>query len=335
MTKRTPSIHLQKLEALHFRVIEKHPNCSLIEKDYRIKRSGFKGEQQLDYYLSFVPAKICEILPDIRLQANANLEHYFQMDTILKTTKYNVIFETKNHTGEVTYNTLTNQLTRINELGELEVFQDPIQQVKRQELQYKKLLQSMNPQTQQVPLIPLIVFTNPNCHIKIVPEGSRLPKNMIKAESVPSKLYELEKMYKQELIETKVLRQLTKKVLKSNTPYNPDILEKYHVKEQDLITGVFCLKCINVKMRWVKNSCWRCENCGFKNKNAFLKAVNEMILLYGNEITNKQFSNFLEIPSRVTSYRHITNLACSTIGFSKSRKYLLSLQNQYPILAQQ
>ncbi|WP_096155225.1 hypothetical protein [Bacillus sp. FJAT-45066] len=72
-----------------------------------------------------------------------------------------------------------------------------------------------------------------------------------------------------------------------------------------------------------------------KNKVAFLKAVNEMILLYGNEITNKQFSNFLEIPSRVTSYRHITNLACSTIGFSKSRKYHLSLQNQYPILAQQ
>ena len=330
MLKRSPSIHLQKLETLHFRVIEKHPNFSLIEKDYRMKRSGYKGEQTLDYYLSFVPAKNYEILPDIRLQANANKDIYFQIDTLLKTTKYNVIFETKNHSGELTYNVLTQQFTRMSESGELEVFQDPIQQVRRQELQYKKFLRSVNPSYENVPIIPFIVFTNPSCHINIIPEGNRLPKNMIKAESVPSKLYELERLYKQETIETKSMRQLTKKVLKNNVPYNPNILEKYHVKEHDLITGVFCLNCINVKMRWEKNACWKCENCGSKNKNSFLKAVNDMILLFGNEISNQQFSNFLEIPSRITSYRHINNLACHSIGLSKSRKYHLSLQHPNP-----
>ncbi|QOR66058.1 NERD domain-containing protein [Cytobacillus suaedae] len=120
------SYELMKLEALLRRLSKIHPKRQLVEKDYAIKSAGYRGEQSLDYFLSFLPEKNYMIFHNLRLKCNDN---YFQIDILLVSPRFILIIETKNISGTLEFDHLNKQLIRtIND--SINVYPDPVQQVK-------------------------------------------------------------------------------------------------------------------------------------------------------------------------------------------------------------
>jgi hypothetical protein len=67
LKKREVPLQLLKLEALKRRLPYKHPKRSLVEENLARSKAGFKGEQSIEYPLSFLSNGENYILHDIRL----------------------------------------------------------------------------------------------------------------------------------------------------------------------------------------------------------------------------------------------------------------------------
>ncbi|MED1204551.1 nuclease-related domain-containing protein [Heyndrickxia acidicola] len=116
-------IKIQKIEALLRRIPITHPKRPLMEEELAKSYAGYRGEQSLDYHFKFLPEKNYLILHDLRL--NNNEHSYFQVDSLLMSSKFLVIIEAKNISGSIIFDDHFNQLIRtIN--GKEEAFSDPI-----------------------------------------------------------------------------------------------------------------------------------------------------------------------------------------------------------------
>ncbi|MFX3623267.1 MAG: nuclease-related domain-containing protein [Ectobacillus sp.] len=132
--ERKKPVKIQKLEALLRRLPPQHPKQKEIEENLAKSLSGYRGEQSLDYYLSFLPPKQQLILHDLRLKENGR---YFQIDTLILTKAFILIIEAKNIAGTIFFDTAFHQLIRTID-GKEEAFPDPIMQITRQKQQLQQ-----------------------------------------------------------------------------------------------------------------------------------------------------------------------------------------------------
>lgn len=61
-------VSILSLEALQRRLKQNHPQQAQIKEDLAKKTAGFKGEQSIDYFLSFLTEGMYHILNDVRLK---------------------------------------------------------------------------------------------------------------------------------------------------------------------------------------------------------------------------------------------------------------------------
>lgn len=132
--ERQMPIYLRQLEALFRRLPAYHPKRDVVAESLAKHKAGYKGEQAINYPLSFLPEEKYSILHDIRL---FDQDHYFQIDTIIISAHFLLFLEIKNIVGTLLFDSRFNQLIRMSE-GSSEGFPDPILQVKRQEAQLRK-----------------------------------------------------------------------------------------------------------------------------------------------------------------------------------------------------
>ncbi|MBM7662390.1 ribosomal protein L37AE/L43A [Bacillus mesophilus] len=319
MIKKTREIPLiiLKLQALLRRLPPSHPKRPLIQEDLAKYLAGFKGEQAVDYYLSFLPQDNYQIFHGLRLQLGT---HFFQMDILFLSPKFILICEVKNIAGTILFDSQFNQLIRsINEIEE--GFQDPILQVKRQQLQLKEWLN-----TNQVPTIPietLVVFSNPQTIIKTLnTNSSQVPKKVIHSTFFPFKIEEYEKIYKTSLLTNKELKKLTSLLLKRHTPYFPNLHSQYDIQMSEILKGVECTNCFSIPMTR-KNGIWHCPYCCSTSKTAHNSALIDYSLLISPTITNKECREFLNLPSRNSTFHLLQSMNFSHDGTTKGRKYFL------------
>lgn len=166
--KREIPLSIHKLQVLLRRIPPNHPKIPFINENLNKMLAGYKGENSIDYPLSFLAEKNFFIFHDLRLYDN---KHYFQIDTLLLSQKFVLIIEVKNITGTLYFDPVFNQLIRTKE-GKERAFPDPILQVNRQESQLKNWF-SQN-RLPEIPIQTLIVFSNPQSVIRTSPENFHL-----------------------------------------------------------------------------------------------------------------------------------------------------------------
>lgn len=98
--ERKPPITLLKLEVLLRRLPKEHSIRSTVESDFMKIKSGYVGEKKVDYYLNFLPKKEYSIFHNIRLKSE---DHFFQIDTLIITSKYILLLEIKNMLGNLMF----------------------------------------------------------------------------------------------------------------------------------------------------------------------------------------------------------------------------------------
>jgi hypothetical protein len=309
-------VYLLILQAILRRLPKSHHRRHEIEQDYARRYSGFKGEQSLDYYLSFLPQKDFFIFHGLRLKGD---QHHFQMDFLILTSFYFLIIEVKNNTGTIMFDDQSKQMIQTKDEIEY-AYTDPVLQVNHQRFQLKKWLK-----TKKIPAIPIetvVVFTNPKVILRLKNENSSHFDKVIIGSYLLNWIGKCNNAYRQSVQTSNELKKLSNRLLKHHAPHSSELLKQYEISSSDILTGVQCPACSFFAMKWVGGQ-WYCPTCSSTSKDAHIDALIDYSFLFQPTITNKQLRTFLHIPSESVAYKLLSKMNLPKEGSNKNRTYHL------------
>jgi hypothetical protein len=317
-------IVIKKLEGLKRRTNPNHPKKQFITEELAKRVAGFRGEQSLDYYLSFINEDYY-VFHDLRIPDSEG--RYFQIDLLILTNRFIFIGEVKSHKGILTFDQVTPQLLR-DFNGKVDAFSDPISQVRRHRYQLRSWLEKNK--LLLAPIDFLVIVSNPSTIIKIDPPNHPNSQIICKSDSLPFKVENFEAKYKKEYLTSKDLNKITRLLLKQHLPHNPDLLPQFQIHKSDIFHGVHCPNCEHLPMIRVKGS-WLCSACNGKSKTAHINSLMDYALLIDSKISNKKCREFLRLTSPTTTSKILNSLNLPYTGTFKNREYnlepLLNLQS--------
>ncbi|MED2971677.1 nuclease-related domain-containing protein [Fictibacillus sp. B-59209] len=315
MNEQKLPIYIRKLEALLRRLPINHQKRTKIEQSYARQMAGYKGEKAIAYYLERLPKKEYTIFHGLRLLEGS---YYFQMDYLILSSFFFLILEVKNLSGILTFDTNYRQLIRVNNEKE-EAFPDPLLQVERQQNQLTSWLavRKLPP----IPIESLIVVSSPYTLIKnpLTPDLSR---NIIHGANLPSVISSLQARYTTQIMTNKEVNRAAKQFNKKHIPFNPDILSKFQIQPNELLTGVHCPVCSSIGMKKLYTN-WICSLCDHSSKIAHLHSLDDYKLLVSSTITNRDLRGFLGLTSPSISAKILKSLNLPHTGTYKDRRYHL------------
>lgn len=312
--ERTTPISILKEEALLRRISPNHKKWGTIKASLEKARAGIRGEENLDYHLSFLPQRNYHIFNDLRLIHD---DKPFQLDSFVLTPHFGLIIETKNIAGTLTFDKFS-QMIRTKEQKE-QGFLDPIAQAKRQLFQLQKFLEHYR--IKPFPLDYLIAISNPSTILKSTREY--VTDKIMHAIHIPDKIMELEQLYPRLSLSPYSIQKLSQLLLKEHTPLNFDILAHYQISEEEILKGVQCPACHALSMIR-KKAAWCCPRCQSKSSTAHHQAMHDYFLLIRSTITNQQCREFLLLSSKDIAYRLLASLNLPYSGSGKGRVYISS-----------
>ncbi|MFE8701854.1 nuclease-related domain-containing protein [Cytobacillus sp. FJAT-54145] len=306
-------IIIHQLQALLRRLPVNHPKRPMIEEDLAKRLAGYRGEQSLDYHLRFLDQDQYKIFHDLRLIN----QDAFQIDVLLLSSYFVLLLEVKNISGTLFFDKYSNQLIRT--LDGIETgFSNPVSQVKRQTLQFQNWLEKNK--YKNLPVEYLIIISNPSTVLKKNPGNHQLFKRVVHSELLMDRIKDFELIYKNEQLEKKDLRKLSKLLLQANIPLHQDIFQYYNLTPDQLILGVQCPSCRYAPMERAFAR-WYCTKCQTSNKDAHIQVINDYFYLIKRTITNRECQQFLKISSRNIAHTLLTSMNLPTTGSKKSTQY--------------
>lgn len=311
--RRTTPRRILVNEALLRRLPPNHPKRPDILKDLLIKRAGFKGEQDMDYYLSLLNENNFYILQDLRIPLGTN---YFQIDFLLLSTKFALLIENKNIPGIIEFDPAFKQVFRTYN-DSTEIYDCPVDQVKRQVYQFRNWLKKHN--IDPLPLEFLVTYSNHGSILQNPSKNQEVYNRVCKGGQLVFKVDEFQNRHQREFLSIKDVKKLTKLLIKSHEPEKADI-SKYNLSPSDIIPGIQCPMCNQFHMERISRK-WYCSHCGTTSTNAHEQAILDYFLLIGPTMTNKELRGFLRLPSRSTSTILLRNMNLQHTGNTKNRVY--------------
>jgi hypothetical protein len=304
-------IRLLQEEALLRRLPKEHPLLPKISSEVKRRKAGHRGEKNIDYYLSFLPENKYRIFRSLRLMD----KHFFQIDTLLLSPQLIFSIETKNIVGTLTFDKHSEQLIR--KYGEIEEgFSNPILQAERHVFQLRNWLHK-----HKFPAIPieyLVTITQPQTILKS--NHIDIFKKVIHTEQVIGKIQSIDKLYQTDVIDEKIMRKISRTLIKEDTSASNDILQFWNISPLEIAPGVECPFCHTFPMIRIHGA-WSCPVCKEVSKDAHIQAILDYFLLLGETMTNKQCRDFLLISSRRTAEQLLNSMNFTREGGTKGTVY--------------
>lgn len=321
MVKKARAIPLRilVLEALLRRLPIDHPGRGTIEADLIRRKAGFKGERSPDYFMRHLPFNGHYIFQDLRLPLSDNV--FFQIDSLLLSNRYFIIYDDKHYSGTLTFE--EQQMLRTYENLQ-EAFPNPIVQVENQQYHLGSLIR--NHLNITLPNTSFVVITNPSTIIRFDPKYEHVASQKVIRPTVVRQKSELFWREQQKpFFSDSDFQQLSRLLLKLDTPLISDALGEFKVSVNDIIPGILCNICSTFTMER-KNGSWVCTNCGNPDKRAHIQALIDYFLVVANTITNQQLRQYLRIPSISVASKLLSSLNLPYEGTYRNRVYILSLE---------
>lgn len=315
--QREKSHRLVTHEAAMRRVPQNHPKYPMLEKEYGKLSYGHKGEEAMDYFLTYLPDDKYLILNSLRLEDPKG--RFFQMDTVLLSQTHCIIVDSKYINGVLEFDEQANQLIRhLPDNGGIEKLSDPISQMARQRHQLSLWLEKHN--FPPLPIASLIALTHTSATlIKTTPY---ILKKVTFHTNLPNRIEEINGKHRHEQLSKKDLLKLSKLMIKKHIPDKFNLLVNYKIQPHELILGVICASCTCAPMQ-KKRSTWYCFKCGACSKDLHLDALLDYKLLIGDIVTNKEIRWFLQLPSPTATSKYLSSLDLRFEGDYKGRRYFL------------
>ncbi|GAA0497367.1 hypothetical protein GCM10008986_25430 [Salinibacillus aidingensis] len=199
-------------------------------------------------------------------------------------------------------------------------FSDPLQQVKHQKYQFERWLEDIK--VSGIPVEHLVVMANPKSILKTTNPKSEYVNRVLHSTHLLEKINEMQAAYPKDVLTLKQIRSLSKRLIKSNVPEDPDILNLFEVAKTDLITGVQCPNCENAPMKR-KSGKWICPHCKISSKDAHAQALQDYALLMDKTINNQEARKFLQVESPSVAYNLLQSTGATQSGKNRTRVYHL------------
>ncbi|WP_066069964.1 nuclease-related domain-containing protein [Neobacillus soli] len=294
---RTIPLKLLILAAILRRLPLTHHKYQAILGEFKRREAGYHGEVSLDYYLRSLPQEKYLILHDLNLPDGG---YNCQIDTLLLTPEFGLIIDVKNMIGKLIFDTENEQFIQINNDKE-KGYPDPIAQAERHKAFIKKWLAANG--FHPVPIDYMVVIGNPYAtYVLSGPNARKVKPRVCKADAFLSKIQFFENLYSTSLLNPKELRKICRLLVKMNTPPTKFLLEKFGIKQSDLLTGILG-PCCNYLPLIRKKQKWYCPRCDNYFVDAHIAALLDYFLLFDMKITNRQFREFCHLDSIHTAKR--------------------------------
>ncbi|RKQ31562.1 nuclease-related domain-containing protein [Oceanobacillus halophilus] len=310
---------IMRLEALNRRTPASHPEKENVSIDLKKKYSEVNGEKQVDYSLGFLDEQKYLELHNLRLEDDNG---FFQIDSLLMSAYFNLDVEVKNWLGTVIFGQ-NGQVTRRTQDGKEEGFDNPVSQAKTQVYRLQKWLH--NHGFPQLPTEYLVDISYPKTIITSSSPNINIPHEVIHNNELLFRIQKFEEKYNKKMLPTKELLTIANALKEAHVPPEIDLLEKYQMSVGDLIRGVFCTECGAVPMDRDRRK-WFCQKCKCYSNTAHIPALNDLKLIVGDFITNRQLRYFLKVDSADVIKRIMKKEGYSLIGSRKQSKYRIKLK---------
>lgn len=247
------------------------------------------------------------------------MDYFFQIDTLLLNPHFCLVLEVKNYSGHLYFDGDYKQLIRTID-GKKDIFDCPIQQVKRQVFHLSKIMEMSK--LPSIPIESLVVFTHPKAHIESSPNYYDALEMVIKSPVLSEKINEYYHKYSKQNYSPKEIKKMVRTLKKYNEPYDPNLIKKYGIDQKQIINGVLCPICETQTMEYIRTN-WKCAICNTSLKKEHIAALSDYALLISSTISNNECKEFLKLTSRSKTYHLLKSLKFPYTGSTKSRIYHL------------
>ena len=276
------------------------------EEEFQNAQSGFYGERYMDRWWE-----------DMQLAEDHVLLHNFcfrfseftnQVDTIFLSRHFALVLEIKNISGRIDIDVERDQMIRTRETGEIEVFRNPVSQVKRHQRALASLIGS------QLPIERAIVFMHPKSLIGSVPREEAV----FRWGGLESHIRQLFSKYTPHLTNYQLMEMAT-----SLRNYHQLPESKLRLDARKIICGVLCSNCrYKVKMYYIRGQ-FECAYCKLKSFEPMLEALQDYRLLISEWITNQELRQFFYIDSADVANKILKRMDFYHEGSTSARRYLI------------
>ncbi|SOB93711.1 nuclease-like protein [Ureibacillus xyleni] len=287
------------LEAIHRRAQEQR---EFIANHLKRAEIGYIGELKVD-----------AIWNELEIPSNSLLFHNYevhrhQLDTLFACPHFVLILEIKNVAGYIWYEQEKHQFLRKKRTGEIESFQSPIEQVKRNETVIDRVIKSIG---LSIPLHKIIVIAEPSTVIGNIPNDvpfihaiglrTEIKKLLLKYSTfkLSSVDFELLQSHLMELYEPRI--------------YKP----KFEVPP--LKKGAICSCGEVMRYKYGKFICI----CGENSKEPLFQGLHDYRILINEWITNSEFRNFFLIDNQDLVTKLMKRLNFYYEGDNRARRYYI------------
>jgi hypothetical protein len=317
LNDRTGPVKIDQLIALLRRIVKFHAKRPIIEQELNRRKAGLWGEREVDKKLKRIDQDKYLIIRDLRLPNGDGT--FFQIDTLILSTNFILIIESKNITGSLYFDLVNHQFYRLNADGSKESFADPVSQARLHMQQLRQWL--LKHKFPTIFIDYLVAMTNPNAVFHIIQNGHPVAKKICANAGLTWEIDNLEEQYKKELMTDKELRKIAKALLKAHTPLQPsEILQQYGISISELLTGVHCPECEFLPLTYQRGK-WYCPKCKKGFKDAHFGAVTDHFLLISPKITNVEFRKWVHLENPDMATKKLRELELPSSGSTKDRAY--------------
>ncbi|TSI11318.1 NERD domain-containing protein [Lysinibacillus sp. BW-2-10] len=262
---------------------------------------GYEGELKVD-----------RVWEEIGLSHESLLYHNYetnkhQIDTLFVSRHFIFVVEIKTVSGYIWYEKEKHQFLRKRKSGEIESFQSPIEQVKRNADMIERVVEGLG---LSMPIYKAVVIAEPSTVIGRIPD--EIP--IFHAIGLRSEIKKLLLRYSTNLLPTVHFELLVDCLMKLYQPskYWPRF-ELPPIRKGALCT---CGRVMTYKRGFI------CV-CGNKSNAALLQGLHDYRVLISEWITNREFRDFFFIESEDAANKLMKRMQFTHKGSTRDRRYLI------------
>lgn len=303
-----------KYQALIRRLAENELVKYDVVTDYNNRLTGYLGEESvMNFHLEPISDLNFQIYHDLRL---FHKNYFFQIDILILCAYFALVLEVKNWARDWHFDKVLHQ-TMVDNNGKMERTKNPVFQARLQAFKLREWLR-LNKIT-GIPIQYLFVNSNEKSNI-IIQEDNKYKWNVCNSEYLLEKVDQMSNDYSIELLDEKELKKINKLLLTSHTPENIDLLEKYHLSRNHILTGVHCPDCNHLPMNYHAGT-WKCPKCRIQSKTVFINTLQDYFHIISPTITNAEARRFLQIDSPKMAHYYLNSSSLNSTGTFKNKIY--------------
>jgi len=301
------SKHHLYIEVLAKRILPDDMEANAIQQEFQRLEAGFAGENRLKQTLSDYYFKTDHhIFYNFECMNDNGFSH--QIDAILVTPLFIVIFEVKLLSGVLFYKPAQHEFYRIHN-EKRENFRNPLDQVYRHQLFLEQCLRKWQI---TIPVYFAVVIANK--HAILDESLKKFP--IFHISGVPNFIENLYRNTANSNANMSLIVANLNRLYETLPPRRSISLDRVR-------KGVLCRQCDYENVMYYHYGTFTCVACGAKSRDVLFETLDHYRILISGKITNKQFREFFGIHSLQSASKILVRLGLKRHGTKKGTYYII------------